>query len=114
MLVGGIAGGALGVLTGGVGWLALGGAAAVGLTSRVRDSGFDNKALHSITDELEPNQSMLLCVCANADADRVSECLRECGALALMSHRLDVDTTVDLTITSALEVFDRESEATGV
>src|SRR4051812_11279019 len=54
MAVGGIAGGALGVMTGGVGWLVLGGAAIVGLASRLRDTGFDNEQLRLITEHLDP------------------------------------------------------------
>lgn len=108
MVVGGIAGGALGVLTGGVGFLALGGAAATGLTSRLRDSGFDNEELRTVTSRLDPDTSALLVVCANASADRVVELAKDAGCDAVFTHRLDVHTTVDMTVTSALEVVDRE------
>jgi uncharacterized membrane protein len=108
MAVGGIAGGALGVLTGGIGWLALGGAAAAGLTSRLRDSGFDNAELKEVVNRLDPNTSALLLVGSNASADRCVELVKEAGCDAVFTHRLDVDTTVDLTVTSALEIIDRE------
>ena len=108
MVVGGIAGGALGVLTGGVGWLALGGAAATGLTSRLRDSGFDNEELREITSRLDPNTSALLVVCANSSADRCVELIKDAGCDAVFTHRLDVNTTVDMTVTSALEAIDKD------
>lgn len=108
MVVGGIAGGALGVLTGGVGWLALGGAAATGLTSRLRDSGFDNQELRTLTNRLDPNTSALLVVCANSSADHCVDVIKAAGCDAVFTHRLDVSTTVDMTVTSALEVIDKE------
>lgn len=108
MVVGGIAGGALGVLTGGVGWLALGGAAAAGLTSRLRDSGFDNEELDIVVSRLDPNTSALLLVCDNESTQRCVEIVKEADCNAVFTHQLDLHATVDMTVVSALEVVEKE------
>lgn len=97
MVVGGIAGAAIGVITGGVGFLAVGGAAVAGLASRLRDSGFENDHLHAVTDQLTPDSSALLVVCATEDCEPCVDVVRE-SASELYVMQLDVTVTADLTI----------------
>ena len=104
MMVGGIAGAAIGVLTGGVGWLMVGGAAVVGLASRLRDSGFDNDQLRQVTSHLSSDTSALLFVCHPDNAIRCAELCRETDCLELYLAQLDMATTAELTVVDALEL----------
>lgn len=108
MVVGGVAGAAIGVLTGGVGWLALGGAAAAGLTSRLRDSGFDNEALQALASQLDVDSSALLAVCADDVAQLCIDTMRDAGCVDQVVYRLNVDETKDLTIVDVLEIVEPE------
>jgi uncharacterized membrane protein len=59
---GGVAGAVLGIITGPVGWVAVGGAAIGGLVAKLRDSGFNNKRLEEWGANLQPESSAIIAV----------------------------------------------------
>jgi uncharacterized membrane protein len=61
-LIGGVAGAAVGVLAGPIGWATLGGAAIGGLAARLHDGGFPDDRLRRIGDALTPGSSALVAV----------------------------------------------------
>jgi uncharacterized membrane protein len=61
-VLGGIAGGVVGLLAGPVGWLALGGASVGALAQRLRDSGFPDDRLREIGQGLKPGTSALVAI----------------------------------------------------
>ena len=111
MVVGGIVGGAIGVLTGGIGWLALGGAAAAGLTSRLRDTGFDNAQLRELSTRLDEDTSMFVVVCEEEYVEECSEAVRIDGCTALLVHVIDEEATAALTVLEVFEVQDAADRA---
>lgn len=62
LVVGGVAGAVIGLLTGPVGWATAGGAAVGALASRLRDSGFPDEKLKRIGDALTPGTSALIAI----------------------------------------------------
>ena len=61
-MIGGVAGAALGVIAGPVGWAALGGAAVGGLASKLRDTGFRDDRLRQMGESLTPGTSAIVAV----------------------------------------------------
>ena len=61
-MIGGVAGAALGVIAGPVGWAALGGAAVGGLASKLRDTGFRDERLRQMGESLTPGTSAIVAV----------------------------------------------------
>ena len=53
------------MITGPVGWVALGGAAIGGLVAKLKDGGFDNSRLEQWGDQLKPGTSALVAVVDN-------------------------------------------------
>lgn len=88
-VLGGIAGGVVGLLAGPVGWLAVGGAGVGALAQRLRDSGFPDDRLRQIGEGLKPGTSTLVAIVElrwvkeledqlrAAAADIVTEALRD-------------------------------------
>ena len=76
---GGVGGAVLGIITGPVGWAALGGAAIGGLVTKLRDSGFEHKRLEEWGERLEPNSSAIIAV---VDLTIVEELRKALEALA--------------------------------
>jgi uncharacterized membrane protein len=61
-MIGGVAGAAVGVLAGPIGWAALGGAAVGGLAAKLRDGGFKDERLRTIGESVHPGNSALIAV----------------------------------------------------
>jgi uncharacterized membrane protein len=75
-MIGGVAGAAVGVLAGPVGWAALGGAAVGGLAAKLRDGGFPDDRLREIGESVQPGNSALVAVVEEVwvkDAQRILE-----------------------------------------
>lgn len=112
MAVGGVAGAAIGVITGGIGFLAVGGAAVAGLAARLRDTGFDNARLRELTEQLDPDSSALLVVCPTNSAARCAEVCHEAGAADVYRVELDLEITAELHV-EGME-FSKDEETTVV
>jgi uncharacterized membrane protein len=75
-MIGGVAGAAVGVLAGPVGWAALGGAAVGGLAAKLRDGGFPDDRLREVGESVQPGNSALVAVVEEVwvkDAQRILE-----------------------------------------
>src|SRR6185295_15534661 len=65
-IIGGVAGAAVGVMAGPIGWATLGGAAVGGLAAKLRDGGFKDDRLRTIGEGLQPGSSALIVVVEDA------------------------------------------------
>jgi uncharacterized membrane protein len=79
-LIGGVAGAAVGLLAGPIGWAALGGAAIGGLAGRLREHGFPHQTLKQIGDGLQPGSSAVVAVIEETWVTDVERMLAERGA----------------------------------
>jgi len=61
-VVGGVLGAGLGLVTGGVGWLLMGGGALGALAARARDGGLSDDRLRAIGERMTPNSSAIVAV----------------------------------------------------
>ena len=61
-VIGGVLGAALGLLTGGLGWLLVGGGVIGALAARARDGGLPDARLRALGDRLTPNSSAMVAV----------------------------------------------------
>jgi uncharacterized membrane protein len=61
-VIGGVLGAALGLITGGPGWLLVGGGMIGALAARARDGGLTNARLRALGDRMTPNSSALVAV----------------------------------------------------
>jgi uncharacterized membrane protein len=61
-IVGGVLGAGLGLITGGVGWLLLGGGAIGALAAKARDGGLSNERLRELGERMTPNSSAIVAV----------------------------------------------------
>jgi uncharacterized membrane protein len=61
-LVGGVLGAGLGLITGGVGWLLLGGGAIGALAAKARDGGLPDDRLRELGERMAPNSSAIVAV----------------------------------------------------
>jgi uncharacterized membrane protein len=80
MVVGGVVGGVIGLLGSSVLWPLGLGAAAGGLASKLRDSGFPDQRLKELGDRLEPNHSLLIVAVAEVSIEPVLRLLKDAGA----------------------------------
>lgn len=78
--IGGVAGAAVGILAGPVGWAALGGAAVGGLAAKLKDGGFRDERLRRIGDSVAPGCSAMVAVVEHPRAKEVEQMLEEEGA----------------------------------
>ena len=92
---GGIAGAVLGVVTGPVGWAALGGAAVGGLVAKLRDSGFDDARLRQWGENLTPGSSAVVAVIEHTWVTEVEDILRE-NAKDVVSMEIGEDIATQL------------------
>jgi len=88
-VVGGLLGAGLGLITGGVGWLLLGGGAVGALAAKARDGGLSDARLKELGERMTPNSSAIVAVVeltwvadverefANIGADVVREAVEE-------------------------------------
>jgi uncharacterized membrane protein len=61
-VVGGLLGAGLGLITGGVGWLLLGGGAVGALAAKARDGGLSDERLKELGERMAPNSSAIVAV----------------------------------------------------
>jgi uncharacterized membrane protein len=79
-MIGGVAGAAVGLLAGPVGWGLLGGAAVGGLAAKLRDGGFQDQRLRQIGEGLRPDSSAIVAVIEHTWVRDVERMMVERGA----------------------------------
>jgi len=78
-VLGGLAGAVVGVITGPIGWVTVGGAAVGALAARLRDSGFPDERLREVGQALKPGTSALVAIIEHRWVKQVEEQLRAAG-----------------------------------
>jgi uncharacterized membrane protein len=76
-VLGGVGGAVVGLITGPVGWAAIGGAAIGGLVAKLRDSGFKNERLERWGENLAPGSSAIVAVIEHTWVKDVEKLLQE-------------------------------------
>jgi uncharacterized membrane protein len=76
-LIGGVAGAAVGLLAGPIGWAALGGGVIGGLAAKLHDGGFPDDRLRQVGEGLTPGSSALLAVVEETWVPAAERMLRE-------------------------------------
>jgi uncharacterized membrane protein len=100
-VVGGVAGAVVGLITGPIGWVTVGGVAVGALAARLRDSGFPDERLRQIGEGLKPGTSALIAIVEHRWVLDVERQLREAGAdLATEAIRADVAAQLEEAPTS--------------
>jgi uncharacterized membrane protein len=100
-VVGGVAGAVVGLITGPIGWVTVGGVAVGALAARLRDSGFPDERLRQIGEGLKPGTSALIAIVEHRWVLEVERQLREAGAdLATETIRADVAAQLEEAPTS--------------
>jgi uncharacterized membrane protein len=100
-VVGGVAGAVVGLITGPIGWVTVGGAAVGALAARLRDSGFPDERLRQIGEGLKPGTSALVAIVEHRWVLEVERQIREAGAdLATEAIRADVAAQLEETPTT--------------
>jgi uncharacterized membrane protein len=95
-LIGGVAGAAVGILAGPIGWAALGGAAIGGLAAKARDGGFPDARLRQVGESLQPGSSALVAVIEQIWLEDVERMLEQKGGdLATEAVAADVAAQLD-------------------
>jgi uncharacterized membrane protein len=94
-LIGGVAGAAVGILAGPIGWAALGGAAIGGLAGKLHDGGFDDSRLKRVGDSLKPGSSAMVAVIEERWLDDVETMLKEAGA-DIVTEEIAQDVAAEL------------------
>jgi uncharacterized membrane protein len=79
-MIGGVAGAAVGILAGPIGWATLGGAAVGGLAASLRDSGFPDDDLRAIGEKIRPGAAAVVAVADQTWLDNVERVLEQHGA----------------------------------
>jgi uncharacterized membrane protein len=94
--IGGVAGAAVGLLAGPIGWATLGGAAVGGLAAKLRDGGFKDERLRQMGAGLQPGSSALVAVIEHTWLEDVERRLEERGAdIATEAVAYDIATQLD-------------------
>jgi uncharacterized membrane protein len=95
-LIGGVAGAAVGLIAGPIGWAALGGAAVGGLATKLRDTGFPDDDLRRIGHGIESGHAAVVAVVGDSWVDHVERVLEQhggevttTGVSAELAERLD-------------------------
>jgi uncharacterized membrane protein len=78
-VLGGLAGAVVGLVTGPIGWVTVGGAAVGALAARLRDSGFPDARLKEIGEALTPGTSALVAIIEHRWVDELEKQLRAAG-----------------------------------
>jgi uncharacterized membrane protein len=95
-VIGGVAGAAVGILAGPIGWATLGGAAVGGLAAKLRDGGFKDERLRQIGEGVRPGSSALVAVIEHIWLRDVEKMLVERGAdLATEAVANDIAVQLD-------------------
>jgi uncharacterized membrane protein len=96
-VIGGVAGAAVGLLAGPIGWATLGGAAIGGLAAKLRDGGFKDERLRQMGEGLRPGSSALVAVIEHVWLEDVERMLEEKGAdLATEAVTADIAAQLDM------------------
>ncbi len=101
-LIGGVAGAAVGVLAGPIGWAALGGAAVGGLAAKLRDGGFRDERLREIGESVKPGNSALIAVVEEIwvkDAEKILE--EKAADIVTNQVAADIAMQLDMQATSS-------------
>jgi uncharacterized membrane protein len=94
-MIGGVAGAAVGVLAGPVGWAALGGAAVGGLAAKLRDGGFPDDRLREIGESVQPGNSALVAVVEEVWVKNAQRILEE-KAAKIVTNAISADIASQL------------------
>ena len=94
-LLGGVTGAVVGLITGPVGWVVVGGATIGALANKLRDTGFPDARLKQIGQALTPGTSALIAIVRQDWAVEVEEHLRATGA-DLTTEAMRSDVAVEL------------------
>jgi uncharacterized membrane protein len=94
-LLGGVTGAVVGLITGPVGWVVVGGATIGALANKLRDTGFPDARLKQIGQALTPGTSALIAIVRQDWAVEVEEHLRAAGA-DLTTEAMRSDVAVEL------------------
>lgn len=90
-VIGGIAGAVVGLITGPIGWVTVGGVAVGALAARLRDSGFPDARLREIGEALTPGTSALVAIVEHRWVSQVEDHLRAVNAkYAMEAVKADV------------------------
>jgi uncharacterized membrane protein len=79
-VIGGVAGAAVGILAGPIGWAALGGAAIGGLAGKLSERGFNDQRLKRVGDSLTPGSSAMIAVIEHTWLEDVQGLLEDAEA----------------------------------
>ena len=91
-LIGGVAGAAVGILAGPIGWAALGGAAVGGLAAELQDGGFPDDRLRRIGDELPSGSSALIATVVKPFPKAIETALEE-GRVAILTQEVGAEVS---------------------
>jgi uncharacterized membrane protein len=80
-LIGGVLGGIFGLMTGPVGWVAVGGALIGGLLAKKSDPGIPNPSLQKLGDGLEKGQAAVVAVVDERYGERMTDIFKDLGAV---------------------------------
>jgi uncharacterized membrane protein len=95
-MIGGVAGAAVGILAGPIGWATLGGAAVGGLAAKLRDGGFPDDRLRQIGEGVKPGSSALVAVIEETWVTKAEDMLRQRGAdIATEAVAADIASQLD-------------------
>ena len=99
-VVGGLVGAGVGLLTGGVGWLVLGGGAAGALAARARDKGVHDQRLAAIGEQMTPGSSAIV---AEVELTAVADVERQLAAAgaAVVREALEEELVAELRLARA-------------
>jgi uncharacterized membrane protein len=119
-VVGGVAGAAVGLLAGPVGWATGIGALVGGLAAKLRDSGFSDARLRKLGESLQPGTSAIVAVVEHRWVEQVEKQLAEEGANTLteeigsdIATQLEAGRDVAYTALSSAGVVSAERIAVG-
>jgi uncharacterized membrane protein len=95
-VIGGVAGAIVGVLTGPIGWAAVGGVLIGGLSARLRGSGFRGERLQRLGDTLGPDSSALVAVVEHTWLDEVTKYLgKRAREVVVEAVKADIATQLE-------------------
>lgn len=94
-LIGGVAGAAVGLLAGPIGWAALGGGVIGGLASKLHDGGFPDDRLRQVGESLTPGSSALIAVVEETWVSEAEKMLRE-EAVNVVTEAVSADIAAQL------------------
>ena len=108
-VVGGLLGAGLGLITGGVGWLLLGGGAVGALAAKARDGGLSDTRLRELGERMTPNSSAIVAV---VELTWVADVEREFAAIgaAVVREAIEEDLVAQLNEGAAVSYDAAEAE----